>query len=198
MRQQKLPRYVGCLGNIGAGKDMVCDYLANQHHYTKRGFSDRLYAIMAILNPMIPIGESLTNPIFRGYNALVAEYGIDYVKRNFPEVRRLLRVLGTECGREVHGPKCWVHVMDRDSRGDWFTAIRDVRFPDEVDWLRSQDSLLIHVTSTREQKPSSHISDFAVNAAEEADYTIVNNGTLADLYREVDSVLDQWAASISP
>jgi hypothetical protein len=171
---------------------MICDYLVAKYHFTKRGFSDPVYGVLAQINPAIPVGSSLIVNNYRPYNDLVHEFGIDYVKRNFPEVRRLLRVIGTECGREVHGPYCWVNYMDRASRGDYHTAIRDVRFASEIDWLRANDTLLIHVTGEREQAPSTHISDNAIDPIEEADYSIVNNGSLADLYRAVDVVVEAW------
>lgn len=188
-----LPKVVAVLGNIGAGKDVICDYLVAKYHFTKRGFSDPLYKILGIINPAIPVGESLVVQKFRYYNDLVAEYGQDRAKRMFPEIRRLLRVTGTECGREIHGPQCWTNAMGRASASDLFTCIRDTRFPSEVDWVRTQDSLLIRVHSIREEAPSGHISDHAIDARVEADYHISNNSTLEALYDQVEGVLDQWA-----
>ena len=190
MRQ--LPKVIAVLGRIGAGKDVICDYLVARYHGTKRGFSDPLYKILEIINPAIPVGESLVTQKFKYYRDLVAQYGQDRAKRMFPEIRRLLQVLGTECGREIHGPDAWTKAMGRVVAADYLTCIRDCRFPSEVTWLRAQDSLLIHVHSTREQAPSAHISDFAIDAKSESDYSIENNGTLEDLYGKVEWCLDQW------
>lgn len=191
---KQLPKVIAVLGRIGAGKDVICDYLVARYHGTKRGFSDPLYQILDTINPAIPVGESLVTQKFKYYKDLVAEYGQDRAKRMFPEIRRLLQVLGTECGREIHGSQCWTNVMARASVYDYLTCIRDCRFPSEVDWVRSQDSLLIHVHSIREQAPSAHISDFAIDAKSQADYSIENNSTMEALYDKVEGVLDQWAA----
>lgn len=188
-----LPKVIAVVGRIGAGKDVICDYLVTKYHGTKRGFSDPLYQILDIINPAIPVGESLVTQKFKYYKDLVAEYGQDRAKRMFPEIRRLLQVIGTECGRNIHGPQCWTNAMARASASDHLTCVRDCRFPSEVDWVRSQDSLIIHVHSAWEQAPTAHISDFAIDAKACADYSIENNGTLEALYDKVEGVLDQWA-----
>ena len=158
------------MGNIGAGKDKICDYLVARHAFIKRGFSDPIYEQIAKLNPWIaPLDE--WGPFGR-YNDLVVEYGADYVKRGYPEIRMYLQTLGSECALDLHGPNCWVKIMAQRSRSDGHTCIRDCRFPSEIDWVRSQDSLLIRVTGDREQEPSAHISDFAIDAKLEADYTV--------------------------
>jgi hypothetical protein len=189
----KLPKAVFLMGNRNAGKSVIAKYLENKLHYKARGFADPLYEQLAALNPWIHTGKSLTESRHEQYNALVWRFGIDYVKRNFHEVRRLLQFLGTECGRDTHGEDCWVKIAEERSRGDYRTAFFDTRFKNEVAWGRSLDSLFIHVWSDRETPQSDHRSEIQLDYAAEADYTIENNGTLDELYDKVEDVLLQWA-----
>ena len=187
-----LPKLIALMGNRGAGKGAIASYLADFHHYTARGFADPLYEQLTILNPWIQAGESLTNPKFRRYNDLVERFGVDYVKRNFVEVRKYLQLLGTECGREIIHDLVWVKIAEERSRGDYRTSFFDMRFANEVAWVRTQDSLLIHVSSPREDPPSAHKSEFQLNYSAEADFSIENDGTLQELYDKVEAVIALW------
>lgn len=190
----RLPRYVILMGNRNAGKDVVCDYLSNKYCYTKRGFSDPLYEILAKLDPLIATDKALNNKAARRYNDLVAEFGIDYTKRNFREVRKFLQLLGTEGARELFGDRCWVDVMHQRSRNDHWTCIRDARFSSEVDWARAEDSLLIHVTSPKETPAGEHVSEHSIDYSKESDYHLHNDSDLESLYGKMENILDQWAA----
>lgn len=188
-----LPKAVFLMGNRNAGKTAIANYLADKHHFTARGFADPLYEQLAVLNPRIAVGKSILNPQFAEYNSLVQAFGVDFAKRNFVEVRKWLQLLGTECGRDIHGENCWVKIAEERSRGDYRTAFFDTRFKNEVAWGRSLDSLFIHVRSDREEPQSGHRSEIQLDYAAEADYTIENNGTLGELYDRVDDVLQQRA-----
>lgn len=184
----KLPRIIGFMGNIGAGKDILCDYLVARFDFVKRGFSDPLYKQLAILDPWIFNGAG-----FSKYTELVHIHRVDYVKRNYPEVRTYLQLLGAECGRDIHGPQCWVNRMAFNSRSDKHTCIRDTRHIEEIQWIRSMGGILIHVTSDREQAPGTHSSETAVDYRKEADYFLENNGSIEDAQDKMESILEQWA-----
>lgn len=186
----KLP-LVMLMGNRGAGKGSIAEHLRDSLGYVPRGFADPLYESLSTLNPWIRVDHGM----FSRYNSLVAEHGVDYVKRNYPEVRTYLQLLGTECGRHVFGTQCWLKIAEKRSRNDRYTVFFDVRFPNEVAWGRTQLSLFIHVTSDREEPQGTHVSEYSIDAAKESDYTIENNGTLSELHTKVDKVLDDWQAN---
>jgi hypothetical protein len=188
-------RCIGFAGNRGAGKDECCKILRYRYGFAIRGFSDPVYDQLDILNPDIRLWDSklATHKTIR-YKTAVNRYGPDYTKRNSTDVRQYLRLLGTECGRDFWGEDCWVRIMDSRMRLDERTAIRDIRFPNEVSFLRAQpDSLLICVQSTREQPADpAHESEVAIDPAKEADYIIRNDGTLLDLEAELERVIDAY------
>lgn len=189
-----LPKIILLMGNQNAGKGTVAQYLADKFHYSIKGFADPLYEQLAILNPWIQVGESLTTPKFRRYNDLVAEFGVDYTKRNFQEVRTYLQRLGTECGRQILGQRCWVDIAAERSRGDYRTVFYDTRFPNEVDWGRTEDSLFVWVTSPRETPAGEHVSEHSIDYSKESDYHLHNDSDLEALYGKMENILDQWAA----
>jgi hypothetical protein len=188
-----LPKVIGFCGNRNAGKDECCKILHKKYNFTVRGFSDPVYEQLAILNPVLKV-IGFRSDAAAEYNTLVSVFGVDYVKRHSDDVRRYLRLLGTECGRRFHGEDCWLKIMDTRMRLDERTAIQGIRFPNEVCFLRAQpDSLLICVQSTREQPADpAHESEVAIDPAKEADYIIRNDGTLLDLEAELERVIDAY------
>jgi hypothetical protein len=189
-----LPKVIGFCGNRNAGKDECCKILNRKYGFEIRGFSDPVYEQLEILDPWIEVQHGHSTPEERRYNCACAEYGYGYVKRHSDDVRRYLRLLGTECGRRYFGEDCWLKIMDTRMRLDERTTIQGIRFPNEVSFLRAQpDSLLICVQSTREQPADpAHESEVAIDPAKESDYIIRNDGTLLDLEAELERVIDAY------
>ena len=184
-----IPRIIGICGNIGSGKNAIAQILKAEFGHVIRGFSDPLYRILETLNPLLKI-----DGIYSRYNDLVHHYGVDKVKRDCPEVRKYLRLLGTECGRDIHGQGCWVRQMAKDMGDDTLTVIQGIRFENEVNfvkhnWLQDKNydfryrtGVMIHVKSDQETPPDlSHISESSIDYAAVADIHILNNGTLDEL-----------------
>jgi dephospho-CoA kinase len=182
-------RYIGICGNINAGKDSVAAILEAEYGYTRRAYSDPVYQILLTLNPLIPINIAQFPGTYGRYTMRVQElvqfYGLDFVKRNSPEVRKYLRLLGTECGRDVFGQDCWVDKMAEDSLYDEKTVITGIRFQNEVDFIRENGGVIWLVSSTREiPADPSHISEM-LNYASVYDYWLRNDGDLAQLRQTV-------------
>lgn len=182
----KLPKLLGIVGNIGAGKNEVAKWFNQRADYTIRGYSDPIYEQMAILNPWI--SNQGTSPWRAArYNDIVAEYGVEHAKRMYPEVRQYLRLLGTECGRDIFGHDCWLRVMDERRSDDRATIIQGVRFPNEVDHIQGNGGEIIWVSSPRETPPDpSHYSEVAIRPSEVADWGVYNNTTIQDLHNRLE------------
>lgn len=189
-----LPRVIGFCGHRNAGKDECAKILHRKYGYVVRGFSDPVYEQLAILNPIIRMIDHMGAFGIIEYGTAVSGFGADYAKRHSDDVRRYLRLLGTECGRHIHGEDCWLKIMDTRMRRDERTVIQGIRFPNEVSFLRAQpDSLLICVQSKREQPPDpTHVSEVSIDPAAEADYIIRNDSSLLDLEAELERVIDSY------
>jgi len=117
---------------------------------------------------------------------------MDTVKRLYPEIRRWLQIIGTEYGRNVFGQDCWIRALDARIKDSPLVAVRDVRFENEIDYIRSRGGFIVHVESNRApDRDQSHASEQLI-FADHADYTVQNNGTLVELYRQLDVILADW------
>jgi hypothetical protein len=173
MNRNNLPTVVSFIGPAGSGKDHCCDILASQFGYKKLGFSDPLYEQLAVLNPLIKHPLDGLDRLER-YNDLVELYGVDYVKRNCPEIRSLLQRLGEECGRRIHGNDCWIKHMDKRIGPLDFVAIRDVRHVNEIDYIRSMHGIVIWVESDfAPPRDTTHASE-RLDYSKHADYLASN------------------------
>jgi hypothetical protein len=168
-----IPPFIGFIGNQGSGKDHCCDYLARSFSYIKMGFSDPLYVQLAILNPIIkhPL-EGVDR--YERYNDLVEHYGVDWVKRYSAEVRSYLQRLGEEAGRQIHGRDCWVKYLDKQASSLPLVAIRDTRYENEIDYIRSRGGIIIWVQSDfAPERDVNHQSE-RLDYSRHADYAVQN------------------------
>jgi hypothetical protein len=192
LNNEMKPTVFACIGNQGAGKDEICNYLRDAHSFIKVGFSDPIYELLWEMNPTII--DEITGRYY-SYQALVHIYGIDTVKRLYPEVRRWLQIIGTEYGRNVFGQDCWIRALDARIKDSPLVAVRDVRFENEIDYIRARGGFVVWVQSNRApERDTSHSSEKLV-FVDHADYTVQNNGTLVELYRQLDVILADWENS---
>lgn len=195
------PFLIALCGPIGAGKDTVADYLSDKYGYTKVGFSDPVYQALWALNPVV----NLTDGTYRRLQDVVMDMGWETAKRSIPEIRRLLRHVGTEAGRDIHGEDCWVRRMEQTHMPQYYAmnpdrkppeaksiVIRDLRFENELRLVRNYRGQVWFVnngtydsTKEPEHRSESLRFDMIYNKY------ILNTGTLEQLYRTVDSLLFQ-------
>jgi hypothetical protein len=61
------------------------------------------------------------------------------------QVRLALQLMGTEVGRNVFGADLWIHALENKIDKDENYIITDVRFQNEIDWIRKQKGILIEI-----------------------------------------------------
>lgn len=132
---------IGVGGAQRAGKDTVAQYLVDNHGFVRIGLADPLKSLAASIDPICEgtLGIRM--------NELMASYGEDYVKENFPEYRRFLINLGQ--GLRAFDEDFWVDcllafiVAENGETGAERFVVPDVRFENEISGLqhlRSYDS----------------------------------------------------------
>jgi hypothetical protein len=104
--------------------------------------------------------------------------------------RKLLQLLGTECGRKIIHPNLWVNSLMMECKPikefstvypNWI--ITDVRFPNELGAIKDRGGITIRVN--RPDLPEfTHLSEVSLNSAQ-FDYTIDNNGTIEELIEKI-------------
>jgi hypothetical protein len=64
--------------------------------------------------------------------------------------RRLIRLIGTECGRQCVGWDCWVKLWSEWlSHQTGVVLVDDVRFQNEVEWIWHRDGLVVRLVRSR-------------------------------------------------
>lgn len=103
--------------------------------------------------------------------------------------RHAMQTLGTEWGRDAIHPKFWVSLWQRaaydvlDHGG--MVVCDDVRFENEVETIRSVGGVIVKVERAGLQA-GDHVSErFAFSV----DHTVVNNGSIDDLFAKVDRLM---------
>lgn len=174
---------IGFTGKKRAGKDTAAAILI-QKGWKQVSFAYPLKEMLIALDPIVTADGGRLSEILRSYT-------LDQSKDVFPEVRRLLQRLGTECGRDIIGeylPNPWpeiakVKIYDYQSKG-YNVAVTDVRFDDEASLIRSEGGIIIEIVGKDDPSDDWHISESGVDEAL-IDYTLVNESTIKNLYSAV-------------
>lgn len=166
-------KIIGLAGKAGCGKDTVAKYLEDTRGYEHLSFA---YPIKAALSAMLNINfvymdrETKEKPI--------QELGVT--------PRRLMQTLGTEWGRDLIHPDIWIKALEMNIKGD--TVISDVRFPNEAKWIKRHGGMLIYIRRPHTDPVEQHSSETGLSS-DHADVSIINNGSISDLYDKVDKAL---------
>jgi hypothetical protein len=204
-----MTRIVGIGGKLASGKDAVSDHLVEKHGWVKLGMSDALADALYTLNPIVggvpvyvrikflgvPLWKRLAGFRYLRYAKEFDAYGYVKIKEN-PEVRSLLQKLGTEVGRNMISDSVWTDIMERKVRelasaGVPGVIVTGIRFPNEVTAISEDlggELWWVSRPSLAEGANAGHASENSVDAAD-FDRTIVNGGTLEDLYKKVDQIV---------
>jgi hypothetical protein len=186
---------IGISGYKSSGKDATADILVERYGFTKLTFATPVYQSVWELNPWICVDYRI--PTFRRLQDIVNEIGWDKAKRTYPEVRQLLKAMGTEVGRNIIGLDTWVNLLDvevEDLDVDKDIVISDVRFPNEDWYIHSQGGSLWRVERPGVGLQDDHSSERNQQFLK-VDYTIRNNGDLATLHERVAQAL-RWEQGI--
>lgn len=204
---------IGIHGVAQSGKDTVFEYLKARHNFKRFAFADKVRESALAIDPLVVINmKSLyltavnlinyQNQFFDISNdyayirlqTLVGIMGWDEAKK-LPEVRRLLQVIGTDAGRNIHGKDCWLKFFDTDPTIDLESddyCVTDIRFDDEAEKLKGCDVVtpvvIIHLI--RGEAVNDHVSESGISS-HLIDVPVENNGTLNELYWKIEHILDE-------
>ena len=184
-------RVVGLGGYARSGKGAVASIL-ERHGWYRTFMSKPLHEAMLALDPIVFMNHwDDTN---MRYSELIGSRGYEKAKAEFSEVRRLLQVLGTEVGRKILGEDTWIDVIEAELADAWVAdpnqpqVITGIRFPNEIDMIRSLGGDLIWVERPGFGPANGHSSEQALDIGD-FDYTLVNGGDLAGLEEIVQRAL---------
>lgn len=171
---------IGLSGKARAGKDTVAAILVEDYGFTKLAFADVIKAAVYTLDPIISLsGLRLQH--------LVDANGWEAAKE-FPEVRRLLQVFGSEVGRDMIDPQLWIEITMHGIKASANVVISDVRFKNEAEEIKYQGGQVWRITRAINDTIDFHRSETELDSWNFDQY-IPNNSTLEDLRDEVRQVM---------
>jgi hypothetical protein len=116
--------------------------------------------------------------------------------------RRLMQTLGTEWGRRMISPNVWLlHAKQRWDR-HMHIAVPDVRFPNEVDFIRAYapDATIWRIMRNQPYDPrdtaAQHPSETEVYKLN-VDVVIPNTGTIPQLHAKIQQLMEHSYGTIS-
>jgi hypothetical protein len=207
---------IGILGNIGSGKNTVAQYLATQGCIPTSfagPIKDLCTSVFGWPRDMLE-GETDESREFRENIDLYwsKKLGIP----NFTP-RLALQLIGTEVMRDHFHPDIWLNSLEyrvkKLHNENECVVISDVRFKNELDLIKRVGGTTILVQ--RDERPEWYDIALAANNGDavakhimsrdfkhvhesewdwvgcDIDYTINNNGTLEDLYANIDVIIEK-------
>lgn len=175
---------IGLCGLAQSGKDTAAAHLVDVHGFRRIAFADQLRTALYNLDPYVT-----TRGGTYALTYLVDAHGWDQAKQ-LPDVRRLLQRFGTEVGRTLWGEDFWVERATAGITHGDRVVFTDVRFTNEAAAVRRLGGLVVEVTrpgrTTLDSRTAGHASEILDF---DTDLVLVNDGTVADLHRQVAELL---------
>lgn len=200
---------VGVCGLIGSGKDTIADYLVNIHEFRRDSFASTLKDACAAVFGWDRVMLEGRTKSSREWREQRDEWWSQRLGREITP-RYILQHWGTEVCRKGFHDDIWIASLEnklRNAKDD--VVISDCRFPNEIQAIREQGGAVIRVK--RGQDPvwyeiAEHanrgtefaaiaLQNLGVHASEtswigtEFDRVIDNNGTLDDLYVQINDLV---------
>ncbi|MDD1133605.1 deoxynucleotide monophosphate kinase [Pseudomonas shahriarae] len=175
------PILIGLTGRARSGKTTAAEHLARTYLLEQYAFADPLRdGLMAIFN--------LDPTDFEGDRKEQTLGWLDC------SPRQLMQSMGTEWARNTVHPDVWVKLAEQNL--EYMTkamgavlgfVVSDVRFENEADLIRRRGGTVIHILRPNALAVSPHISEAGI-AANSADLTLPNYGTVEDFLSSLDEV----------
>lgn len=213
--QQGDSMIIGVCGLIGAGKDTIADYLVNIHEFRRDSFAatlkDACAAVFGWDREMLE-GRSRSS---REWREQPDQWWSQRLGREITP-RYILQYWGTEVCRRGFHDDIWIASLEnklRTAQDD--VVISDCRFPNEIAAIRAQCGSVIRVV----RGPDPHwyslaehanrgtefasvaLQNLGVHASETSwigtdfDRIIDNNGSMDDLYQQVNDLVQDLRAA---
>lgn len=182
---------LGLVGYIGSGKGTVADILVRHHHYRKFAFADALKdSISVIFGWDRHLLEGDTNAS-RAFRERIDPWWSH--KFGFEVTPRLImQKMGTEACRNGIADNIWIAALEKRIQDHKNVVISDVRFSNEVDFIRSVGGTVIRVKRGEdpsiEERKKMHSSETDWNNVF-PDAIIENNGTIDQLKDDLSNIL---------
>jgi hypothetical protein len=192
-------KIIGICGFKGAGKDTIADYLVNNKNFIKISFASVIKDIISIL---FVWDRNMLEGITQEDRLIREQEDIWWSNKLGVKCtpRWAMQNIGTDIFRKYFNDNIWIYSLQKrlESNKNVNYVISDVRFPNEIEFLKSINATLIYVERNDpeewfynlEKVPEDlHVSEWAwIKYLPEI--CIKNKGTKEDLHREIENKLN--------
>lgn len=212
---------IGVCGLIGSGKDTIADYLVNIHQFRRESFANSLKdAVSAVFGWDREMLEGRSKSS-REWREQVDVWWAQRLSQPNLTPRWILQYWGTEVCRKAFHDDIWIASVEHKlQRSNDDIVISDCRFPNEIKAIKQQGGLVIRVKRGPEPEwyrhaealnagprhigwalSKSKMEDYKIHPSETSwigsdfDHVIDNNGSLGELYSQVDALLGVVSAT---
>jgi len=164
---------IGICGKARVGKDTAANYLAMKYCLDKYSFATPIRDMLLAINvDYTDETKELPHPVFG------------------KSPREMMQTLGTEWMRDQVDKNGWLNLAkERFLCGPKGLVIPDVRFNNEAEWIR-ENGLLIYMHSKKVEEVATHSSENGVQLVSNKDGVLVNDGSIQDLYDQIDETIN--------
>jgi hypothetical protein len=135
---------IGICGFAGSGKGTVADALVRKHKFHKLAFADSVKdATAAIFGWPRHLLEGDTDES-RDFREKRDDFWSARLKKNVTP-RWALQIMGTEAGRNAFHESIWIYATEARMASLKDVVIPDVRFPNEVKFIRDRGGFIVRV-----------------------------------------------------
>ena len=181
---------IGVLGLKRSGKDTTADYIVKNYQFQKLTFAE-------------PLKEACRILFNFDEEQLYGSTKEDIDSRWGVSPRTVYQYIGTEIFRnniqnimpDIKN-NFWVKLTidNYNKNKNKNTIISDVRFKNEIDAIRGEGGIIIKIIRPENTNKDEHESEKNIMNLK-GNYEIINDGTLEDLYRKIDIVLQNIQSS---
>jgi hypothetical protein len=170
---------IGICGKARSGKDSATEYLVEDRGFARYSMADPIRNMLSQIGVFYDTDSEKESP----HKALGKS------------PRQMMQTLGTEWGRDCVDKDIWLKlgqeaVSKAALRSYPGVVIPDIRFQNEANWVK-ENGTLIQIVRPDNVEVSPHSSEGGVQGS---DYVVHNNGSLGDLYRELDNIMEKVSA----
>lgn len=198
---------IGVVGFLGSGKGTVGDILIQERGYHRLSFADALKdSVSAIFGWPRHLLEGDTQES-RSFRESVDEFwSVRFGYEVTP--RYMLQLMGTEVGRNIFSKNIWIYSLEKRIQDIENVVIPDVRFPNEINFIRLMGGKVIRVKRGPEPEwygaaldanlecNTDLMANYPIHYSEWAwigqtfDHVIENDGTLDDLRIKLNNIME--------
>jgi hypothetical protein len=207
---------IGICGLIGSGKGTAADMMVEKFGFEKVSFADSLKDCVSVVfgwHRWLLEGDTKESREFR---EMVDPFWSEKMGQEITP-RFILQKVGTEAMRQVMHDNIWIDSLEKKLRKDRDYVIPDVRFPNEIAFVRRMHGSIIHVQRGKNppwwddawiqnkfggdlmtrKYPDIHLSEWAWVGGD-IDQVVHNDGTIDELEANLRYALVSALVSRSP